>query len=185
MDSNEIVFEFMATVQGFQYYKKFLTNYCTARTKKETHLTHLQKDGTIVGHLPMKLARITKFLLDRSFGVTATLASTHYRRSPLVQGGLEIPCKVQILMNIRTKQQQLVLERYKQLVNSCYLEPSEDDVIGSLLESEIEKLPMMQPVAKQRKTSSRAQDIRKKFSCTTKVKSSVVKAGKRNVIQLD
>ena len=59
-------------------------------------------------------------------------------------------------MNIRIKQQQLVLERYKQLVNSCYLETSEDDVIRSFLESEIEKLPMMQPVAKQRKTNSRA-----------------------------
>ena len=80
-----------------------------------------------------------------------------------------------------------MLERYKQLVNSCYLEPSEDAVT----ESEIEKLPMMQPVAKQRITNSRAhksrdesgaQDIRKFFSCTMKVKSSVVKAGKRNVI---
>ena len=87
-----------------------------------------------------------------------------------------------------------MLERYKQLVNSCYLEPSEDDVIGSFLESEIEKLPMMQPVEKQRKTNSRAHksrdesgahDIFNFLSCTKKVKSSVVKAGKGNVIQLD
>ena len=39
----------------------------------------------------MELSRITKFLIDRGLKVEAQLSSTNYRRSPLIQGGLEIP----------------------------------------------------------------------------------------------
>ena len=46
--------------------------------------------GRIVGHLPIEVSRLTKFLLDRGAAVSATLISTRYRSSPLVQGGLEI-----------------------------------------------------------------------------------------------
>ena len=46
----------------------------------------------IVGHLPLEISRLTKFLLNLAATITATLSSTHYRRSPLVQEGLEIPC---------------------------------------------------------------------------------------------
>ena len=44
--------------------------------------------GLIVGHLPRKISWPTKFLLDRRAKVTAQLTGTHYRRSPLLQGGL-------------------------------------------------------------------------------------------------
>ena len=42
----------------------------------------------------MEILRATKFLLDRGAQITATLMSTLYNASPLVQGGLEIPCLV-------------------------------------------------------------------------------------------
>ena len=45
----------------------------------------------IVGHLPLEMSWFTRFLLDRGATITATLSSMHYRRLPLVQGGLEIP----------------------------------------------------------------------------------------------
>ena len=48
--------------------------------------------GQIVGHFPREISRPTKFFLDRGAKVTAQLTGTHYRRSPLFQGGLEIPC---------------------------------------------------------------------------------------------
>ena len=51
-------------------------------------------DGTVVGHLLREISRATKFLLDRGAQVSATITSTDYQRSPLVQGGLEIACKV-------------------------------------------------------------------------------------------
>ena len=44
----------------------------------------------IVGHLPKGISGATKFLLDRGANVIH-LFSTHYPRSPLFQGGLEIP----------------------------------------------------------------------------------------------
>ena len=56
-----------------------------------------EKDkNEIVGHLPMEISRVTKFLLDRGANVSAKLTSTHYRRSLLVQGGIEIPCVVSV-----------------------------------------------------------------------------------------
>ena len=47
-----------------------------------------KSNGQIVGHLPKEISRVTKFLLDRGAVVQATLSTTHYRRSPLVQGGI-------------------------------------------------------------------------------------------------
>ena len=70
--------------------------------------------GIMVDHLPRKLSRITKFIIDRGATVPVMLSGTHYRRSFLIKGGLEIPCKVSVSMcgfclNL------LLLERYKQL----------------------------------------------------------------------
>ena len=52
----------------------------------------------IVWHLPMEISRITKFIVDRGAKCTLKIRVTHYRRSPLVQGGLEVPCEVSITM---------------------------------------------------------------------------------------
>ena len=50
--------------------------------------------GQIVGYLPREISRVTKFLLDRGAILEATSPTTHYRRSPLVRGRLEIACKI-------------------------------------------------------------------------------------------
>ena len=75
-----------------------------------------------VGHLPMEISRISKFLMDRGAIFQARLTSTHYRRSPLVRGGLEIPCEITIRMpsNSCTKE---LLEKYDTLLNDLYVEP--------------------------------------------------------------
>ena len=52
----------------------------------------------ILGHLPMKLSRITKFIVDRGAKCTLKICGTKYRRTLLVQGGLEVLCKVIITM---------------------------------------------------------------------------------------
>ena len=49
-----------------------------------------------VGHLPQGISRVTKFIIERGAIVDVELTSDHYRRSPLVQGGLEIKCNVTI-----------------------------------------------------------------------------------------
>lgn len=54
---------------------------------------------TIVGHLSMEISRPTKYLLKRGELLEATWSSTVFRRSPLVQGVLEILFKVEIRMS--------------------------------------------------------------------------------------
>ena len=70
----------------------------------------------------MKISRVTKFLLDRGANVSAKFTSTHYRRSPLVQGGIVIPCVVTVSMPSIVINQ-LLMKRYKQLVGTLYTEP--------------------------------------------------------------
>ena len=58
----------------------------------------IREDSKIVGHLPMEISRITKFILQRGATVNVEVTGQHYRRSPLVQGGLEVPCRVFVKM---------------------------------------------------------------------------------------
>ena len=56
------------------------------------------ESGTTVGHLPMENSQVTKYILDREARVYDVLTSNSYCVSSLVQGGLEIPCRVEIHM---------------------------------------------------------------------------------------
>lgn len=62
----------------------------------------------------------------------AVLTSRHNRRSPLVQGGMEIPCLISIKMASTLKNTQLV-EKYLELVNQKYAEPKEEEILGSFV----------------------------------------------------
>ena len=121
------VYEFKTAVRGYHYYKTYWnavcnqTRYCSHEVGNPSDLFAIKMckdDGEIVGHLPMEISRITKFLLVRGFTLTVHLTSTYHGRSPLMQGGLEIPCKMATAMDIRTKRQQEVLDCYKELVYS-------------------------------------------------------------------
>ena len=46
----------------------------------------------------MEISRPTKYLLDSGAVFTVELTSTNYRRSLLIQGGLETPAKVTVTM---------------------------------------------------------------------------------------
>ena len=52
----------------------------------------------IAGHLPMEISRITKFIIDRGAQVPVKIRGGHYKRGPLIQGGLEVPCDIKITM---------------------------------------------------------------------------------------
>ena len=45
----------------------------------------------IVGHLPIEISIITKFIVDRGAKCILKIRGMHNRRSPLVQGGLAVP----------------------------------------------------------------------------------------------
>ena len=86
----------------------------------------------IVGHLPRETSRVTKFLLHRGAVVQATLSTIHYKSSALVQGGLEIACKVSVKMP-GTIKNHLLIDRYFELVRSLYTEPKNEVILGSFL----------------------------------------------------
>ena len=70
---------------------------------------------TVVGHLPIEISKITKFILQRGARVEATVTGKHYRRSPLIQGGLELPCLVTVTMP-GSIMNHLLIARYEQLI---------------------------------------------------------------------
>ena len=72
-----------------------------------------------MGHLPREISRLTKFVLDRGVEIVAEIQSSHYRRSPLIQWGLEIRCKVSATLK-GTLKNPMPLDRYKELVNKLY-----------------------------------------------------------------
>ena len=88
------------------------------------------KDEAAVGHLPIEISRVTKFFIDQGGSIITELTSDHYRRSPLIQGGIEIPCKVTAKIP-GTVINLLIMEKYIQLVQKLYTEPKDEDILGS------------------------------------------------------
>ena len=85
----------------------------------KTCLTDENGKEKIVQHLPLELSRFAKYLLDRGTVFITKLTSTHYQRSVLVKGGLEIPCQVKAEM-IATEKNERILAHYLDLVNKNY-----------------------------------------------------------------
>ena len=86
--------EFSTAVRGFHYYEKYwdpVESECLkCAHEKENPYDHFtimtcQKDGKIVGPLPMEISQPTKYLLDRGPRITVTLPSTSYYAFLLVQ----------------------------------------------------------------------------------------------------
>ena len=85
-----------------------------------------------VGNLPREISWATKFFTDQGGKLSVTLTSEHYRSSPLVQGGMEIGCKVTTsipgtCINI------LILKKYQDIIEENYTEPKEEAILGSYL----------------------------------------------------
>ena len=115
-------FEFESVVRGYHYYRK----YWSPKEHEILNCYHepgnpfdffaiktcSQGNQQSVGHLPREISRLTKFILDRGTEVKAKLTSNHYCSSPIIQGGLEIPCKVSIKMPA-TMLNRNMLKRYE------------------------------------------------------------------------
>ena len=69
--------------------------------------------------------------------VTATVVSTKERRSPLIQGGIEIPVYIKVEMDTPTENEQTV-KFYKDFVEKNYAEPIDGkfkDATGEILKA--------------------------------------------------
>ena len=87
---------------------------------------------SVVGHLPMEISRITKFILQRGARVQATVTGKHYRRSPLIQGGLEVSC-LAIFAMPRSIMNHLLIAQYEKLLGELYLEPKDEEIMRTFL----------------------------------------------------
>lgn len=145
------IFEFNSAVRGYHYFKK----YWEPIENEELDCAHEAdnpydyfaikicsrgSNSRTVGHLPMEISRPTKFLLLRGAKIVARLTSTSYRRSPLMQGGLEIPCSVTVFMSLTLKNKEII-KLYKDMIDAHYTEPDETAVVGSFLHHTI-SLPL-------------------------------------------
>ena len=123
------------------------------------------------------------------------LVNRHYRRSSLVQGGIETPCVVTVSMP-GTIINQLLMERYKQLVETLYMEPKEEEIFGTFLQLENTGEQNLAPVApKQTKkpkcppeSDKNQKDIQSYFAVTSRQatkKPETKKPKSPNVITID
>ena len=87
-----------------------------------------------VGHLPREISRPTKCLIERGAKITVKLSSIHYRRSPLFQGGLEIPCEVTVTIATIIKGH-LLMQSYERMVHELYCEPKNEIIMGTVIEN--------------------------------------------------
>ena len=74
----------------------------------------------VVGHLPREISMFTRFIILHGATVKVKVSDTKYRRSPLIQGGLEIPVEVEVQMENSSENQQ-ALSKYQTLVAENYV----------------------------------------------------------------
>ena len=80
----------------------------------------------------MEISRITKFIPQRGARVQATVSGKHYRRSPLIQGGIEVPCLVTVTIS-GSIMNHLLIARYETLLGELYLKPKDEEIMGTFL----------------------------------------------------
>ena len=69
----------------------------------------------IVGHIPKEISRYTRYIVEHRASVDAFVLATHHRRSPLTQGGLDIPIK--LVVKLTDNEVRLTVQNYKNIVN--------------------------------------------------------------------
>ena len=72
-----------------------------------------------IGDIPLELSQITKFIIQRGAIVTVKVTGKHYCRSPLAQGGLEVPCENSVKISGSIVNYTL-LQRYETLLRELY-----------------------------------------------------------------
>ena len=103
----------------------FLRESIFAKMKKKKKKKKTEQNKTKQKHLPREISRATRFFLLRGGVCAKVIGNRNHKRSPLVQGGLEIPVQVTAEMDL-TERNKAILKKYKQIVVSNYKEPGID-----------------------------------------------------------
>ena len=96
----------------------------------------------IVGHLPREISRFMYFIIFHGAQIACKVINTHHRRSPLVQGGLEIPIEVTVTMNSSDANKQALARcqnwvelKYKETVDG-HFEDATDEILRMLRDTD-------------------------------------------------
>ena len=141
-DMAEKKFEFPSAVRRFHYHRKYWHPqlddelYCQHELYSPFHFFAIKicmkNTDVTVSHLPLEISRAKKFLLERGATAFIKLYLTNYGVSPLVQGGLEIPCRVEIQIPPTLKNREII-DLYKSMIDLSYDSRDKDFVVGSFL----------------------------------------------------
>ena len=191
------VFEFWAAIRGYQYYRKFWIH------QKDQILEYFFETPNPfdcfeikvyeVDHLPQEISGVRKFFMDREAILNAQLTSEHYLWSPIAQGVMEITCKVTVkipstCINI------LLMEKYKQLVYQLYIQPKNEETLGSFLQpietiDGVEAQPVLKNAKVKRKqtnkTVNRQKEIRIFFKNQGIITNTEICSKRPSVITID
>ena len=76
---------------------------CRRETTNESdrYAVAVLKDGNVKGHLPRKVSRICSLFLRRGGIISCEVTGTRRYSADLLQGGLEIPCKLLFTLKAR------------------------------------------------------------------------------------
>ena len=176
-------FEYSSAVRGYHYRK-----YWQHQAIQKLECVH-EKDnpynffainsvdttsGIAVAHLSMENSRVTKFLLDLEARVFAILTSPNYCISPLVQGGLEIPCRFEIHMAPIVRNKELI-RIYESCIYALHYEREGANIIGSFESEEVSD--RVQSESRKRKKNKNEARKNEKQQGTKHIRSFLVKVG--------
>ena len=134
--SSGITFSFLCGIRGYHEYKLRWTPVANeelavrheASNRHDCYALAVMKRlrGTladsVVGHLPREISRFLYFIIVHGASVSCKVTDARQRRSPLVQGGLEIPCEVTIKMELHDRNLPAI-DELKRLIDDNYKEP--------------------------------------------------------------
>ena len=111
----------------------------------------------------------SNLLLECVINNSNVLAGVHYRRSPLVQGQLGIPCKITVTIS-GTVSNLRRIEKYKDIATDHYMEPKNEEIMDSFIQAindaplPASASPKKKKVGKKKTDNSRHKDIQNFFS---------------------
>lgn len=105
---------------------------CLLQTKREEQNEHdpysiallLPGTETVVGHIPREISRLCYYFMQHNGNLSAKVTTVQKRRSPIEQGGLEIPIVVTAL--IRDDQKMNIFKDFISK-DTVYSSPTQDD----------------------------------------------------------
>lgn len=80
----------------------------------------------IVGHLPREISRFCKYFDDYGGKLCAIIKTEKYRRSPIPQGGLEIP--IELIID-QGKSSDVIFTKMREFVTEYYIEPENISIV--------------------------------------------------------